>query len=369
MAVELGDLRNTVTTGKGQSNKGAEGQSENAWKFPCAPLFLCSLAPCGGHSVKRGPGVVRAVLAAALLVISGCRTADQQPPVQVVRMATILGRIMTPLAAALTKVLPERYPARIEVQKITNSGDYARLIETGQIELAMIQTDLAYFAYTQGLGDSPQPMRRLRGVAVLYTTPLRLLATKSSKIRNVMDIRGKRVFAGMPGSPTEFTVKMTLQALGLTFNDFEIKRMPDTDLVPALKGGRIDALFYRGNDPYPLIQQIIDLRNVSFVSMSRDQVETNRAHHPFLRSISVPAGMYGEHPEIATVGGDMLLVCRADLPDELVYWITRTLFDSLPELADSLPALRQIDPERVQASPVPLHGGATRFYRERELFP
>ena len=63
------------------------------------------------------------------------------------------------------------------------------------------------------------------------------------------------------------------------------------------------------------------------------------------------------------------LACRDDLPDELVYWVTRTLFESLPELAGSLPALRQIDPERVQASPVPLHAGAARFYRERELFP
>ena len=65
----------------------------------------------------------------------------------------------------------------------------------------------------------------------------------------------------------------------------------------------------------------------------------------------------------------MLLACRDDLPEELVYWITRTLFESLPGLADSLNSLRQIDLEGVQASPIPLHAGAMRFYRERELFP
>ena len=78
--------------------------------------------------------------------------------------------------------------------------------------------------------------------------------------------------------------------------------------------------------------------------------------------------MYGDHPDIETVGTDMLLACRDDLPEELVYWITRTLFDSLPALADSFPQLRQIDLEHVQASPIPLHPGAARFYRERELF-
>jgi uncharacterized protein len=310
-----------------------------------------------------------AVFGLALLNISGCRAAEKKADVPVVRMATILGRIMNPLSANLSKVLPEHFPARLEVLKISTSGDYPRLIETGQIEMAMIQTDLAYVAYTQGLGHSPHPMRKLRGVAVLYTTPLHLLATESSHIRNVMDLRGKRVFAGAAGSPTEFTAKMSLQGLGLSLSDIQIKRMPDAELAQSLRAGELDAVFYRGNDPYPAIQDMMRVPGMSFVSMSRNQIETIRAHHPFLQSTSIPAGMYGSHPEIETVGGDMLLACRSDLPDDLVYWVTRTLFESLPELANSLPSLRRLDPEHVQASPVPLHAGAARFYRERELFP
>ena len=63
-----------------------------------------------------------------------------------------------------------------------------------------------------------------------------------------------------------------------------------------------------------------------------------------------------------------MMICREDLPEELVYWITRTLFESLPELVRSLQSLRQVDLEQVHASPIPLHPGAARFYRERELF-
>src|SRR5262249_22850215 len=140
-------------------------------------------------------------------------------------------------------VLPEHFPARFEVQTIRNSGEYPRLLETGQIELAMVQTDLAYMAYTQGLGSSPQPMRKLRGVAVLYTTPLHLLVRESSGIRNIGDVRGKRVFLGAEGSPTEFTVRTTLEALGLKLSDVQIKRLPDTELVANLKSGAIDAVF------------------------------------------------------------------------------------------------------------------------------
>ena len=312
---------------------------------------------------------LRATLALVLLSTGACRAPEEKETVQVVRMATILGRVMNPLSAALAKALPRNFPARFEVQRINNSGEYPRLIETGQIELAMIQTDLAYVAYTQGFGDSPRPMRNLRGVAVLYTTPLHLMATASSGIRNVMDLRGKRVFVGAGGSSTEFTARTSLQGLGLSFNDMQIQRMPDNDLVGSLQSGKLDAVFYRGNDPYPIIQEMMDVPNVAFIPISHSQIEAIRSRHLFLRSTSIPAGMYGNHAEIETVGGDMLLVCQAGLPDELAYWVTRTLFESLPELANSLPALRRIDPEHVQAAPIPLHRGAARFYRERELFP
>jgi TRAP transporter TAXI family solute receptor len=211
-------------------------------------------------------------------------------------------------------------------------------------------------------------MRKMRGVGVLYTTPLHLIATASSHIRTIRDLRGKRVFAGAPGSQTEFMASSVLQALGLSFNDVQLRRMADSDLVRSLQAGELDAVLYRGNDPYPLIQEMLRVPGVELVSFPRSEVETIRAQRPFLHSTSIAAGMYGNQ-EIETVGGDMLLVCRADLPDELVYWVTRTLFELLPELADGLPALRRIDPEHIQASPLPLHAGAARFYRERELFP
>jgi TRAP transporter TAXI family solute receptor len=312
---------------------------------------------------------VKPLVAIALLLAGGCRAPEEKPQIRVVRMATILGRVMSPLSAALAKALPEQFAVQFEVQRINNSGDYPRLIDAGDVELAMIQTDLAYVAYTQGLGPQPQPMRKLRGVAVLYTTPLHVLATASSDVRSVADLRGRRVFVGAEGSPTEFTAKMSLEALGISLDQLQLRRMADSELVESLKTGALDAVFYRGNDPYPAIQEMMHVPGVSFIPMQRAQIEAIRAHHPFLRSTSIPAGMYGDHAEIETVGGEMLLACRADLPEELVYWVTRTLFETLPELGNSLPALRRIDPEHIQSSPIPLHRGAARFYRERELFP
>ena len=295
--------------------------------------------------------------------------AEKTAPAPVVRMATVLGRIMTPFSEALEKVLPDHFPARLEIQRTATSEDYVDLIEAGRIELAMIPTDVAYLAYTHGVGNSGHPQQKLRGVAVLYTTPIRLLATKASGIRDIMDLRGKRVFVGTGHNPAEYTVKMILEGVGLSLSQIAARAMPNDAVAAALRSGELDAVFARGNDPSPTIREMMNVRGVSFVPISQGQIERIRSHHPFLHSTSIPAGIYGDHPEIDTVGADMLLACRNDLPEELVYWITRTLFESLPALADSLPSLRQIDLDHVQASPIPLHPGAARFYRGRELFP
>ncbi|PYS19243.1 MAG: hypothetical protein DMG11_31915 [Acidobacteria bacterium] len=307
--------------------------------------------------------------AMVFIALAGCRApVEKRDTVPVVRIATVLGRITNPLAEALNKVLPDHFPARVEVQKTDLTGDYVRLIAEGNAELAMIQTDVAYAAYTQSTGDSPSPRRRLRGVAVLYTTPLHLIALQSSRIRNLMDLRGKRVVVVTIGSPTEFTARMTLEGVGLSVADVHPRQMPLEEAIRALRAGEVDAVFGRGNDPSPSIRQIMSVPGMTFIPIGRGQIDKIRAYHPFLHSTSIPAGIYGNHPEIETVGVEMLLACRDDLPVDLVYWITRTLFESLPVLADSFPPLRQIDLEHVQASPIPLHSGAARFYRERELF-
>jgi uncharacterized protein len=71
---------------------------------------------------------------------------------------------------------------------------------------------------------------------------------------------------------------------------------------------------------------------------------------------------------VLTVGTDVLLVARRDLPDDLVYTLTKALFNSTDALSRSHPSARYIDPERGPDAPIPVHRGAARYYRERELF-
>jgi TRAP transporter TAXI family solute receptor len=93
-----------------------------------------------------------------------------------------------------------------------------------------------------------------------------------------------------------------------------------------------------------------------------------RGPYPFLQPLVVPRGTYpGQDEAIDTVGVSSLLVCRRDVDEQFAYRLTRELFEALPEFSRTHPTARLIDPGQAPATPIPLHPGAARYYREREI--
>jgi hypothetical protein len=91
-----------------------------------------------------------------------------------------------------------------------------------------------------------------------------------------------------------------------------------------------------------------------------------RSQYPFLRPITIPAGVYGKE-KIPTLGSNWLLACRDDLSEDIVYRMLGVFINSIEELAKAQPALLTVTPQDFALTPIPLHPGAARFYREMEL--
>lgn len=97
-------------------------------------------------------------------------------------------------------------------------------------------------------------------------------------------------------------------------------------------------------------------------------VERARENHPFFLPLTIPPRTYSsQQTPIETVGVDNVLLCRADLDEELVYRLTKAFFEALPDLAATHPSAGLIDADLAPATAIPLHAGAARYYREREL--
>jgi uncharacterized protein len=144
--------------------------------------------------------------------------------------------------------------------------------------------------------------------------------------------------------------------------------LPSSDAADQVAAGQLDALFVNASYPFDRIEPAMK-RGARLVPISGRPVDELINRYPFLRAVTIPAGTYpGQTAPVATVGVNVVLVCAADLSEPLVYDLTRSFFDALPLLAEAQPSLRLMDPEQAPATPIPLHDGAARYYRESELF-
>jgi TRAP transporter TAXI family solute receptor len=117
-----------------------------------------------------------------------------------------------------------------------------------------------------------------------------------------------------------------------------------------------------------VIAELLSTGDAAIVPMDPRHIGAIQERHHYLKSTMIGRDTYrGMDNDLLTVGMDVLLLCRADLPEPLVYDLAKTLFDSIPQLAAAHGAASNIDPDRGPTATLPLHPGAARYYREREI--
>jgi TRAP transporter TAXI family solute receptor len=173
-------------------------------------------------------------------------------------------------------------------------------------------------------------------------------------IRNVTDLRGRRVGIGGPGSGTAVTARIVLQAFGVTAFRAEPTRL--SEAPSRLVDGTLDAFFIVGSTS--IVRKLTDdgARVLPLIGAPIDRIQRE---YPFLRPMMIPAGVSAKGA-LPTIGLDSLIVCRSDLPEDVVYNFTKALFEAIPAFASTLEVLQFMDVEEAPATYVPLHQGASR---------
>jgi TRAP transporter TAXI family solute receptor len=312
-------------------------------------------------------------LLSASLVLDGCRknayTSDAAAAVstRTLRLTTgTPGAGFHPLGEALGRAYHDAFPSlKFEVIESPGSVHNVEAIERGEADVGFAFADVAYVAFVGGTGDAP--FSRLRGMAVLQLNPLHLVVRADSPIRDVAALRGRTVGVGPPGSGTALTAGLVLRAFGIDPQAVHTELLPFNDASARLTHGELDAMFV--NASYPAESVSIAARaGARLLAIEGAAVDRLRHDYPFLRPTAIPARTYASHSApVHTIGVDNLLVCRSDLDEELVYQLTKTFFTALPTIASQQSSLRSMDFAQVPATPIPLHEGAARYYREREL--
>ncbi len=272
-----------------------------------------------------------------------------------------------PLGGALAEIFNQHVPGvNASVQATGASVANVNLLVQRQAELALIQNDIAFYAANGTEMFQGRKVDGLRGIATLYPEVIQLVASRDSGIRSLDDLRGKRVAVGDIGSGTEANARQILEAAGLTYRDIAARHLSFAEAAANLRDGHIDAAFVTAGIPTAAIQDIAVQRDVVIVPISGDLVRRLAERYPFYTQVTIPAGTYrGQDQAVVTVAVKAMLVARTDLPEQLVYQLTRAMFGNLPRLAQAHARGADVKLETArEGMSIPLHPGAERYYRE-----
>lgn len=307
-------------------------------------------------------------VAAAACAIACAAPAPVPPATRIVMSIPFAGNAWESIGRALGAEYNTRIPGlSADVVLAESLESQVDAMEEGKVDLALEDAETAYLAYSRGTERTVTPHQHLRAVGVMFSIAVQVAVPASTGIERIDQLRGKRVDVGAPGGAVERASRIIFESHGVGFDEMT-PFYGGVNTLDRFKDGDLDARVFYSAFKHPVIASISREVDVRVLPIKRRALGAIQERHHFLKTTTIPAGTYPhQRADVQTVGMDVLLLCRRDLPDALVYDLTRALFDAVPTLEQAHEAASAIDVERGPTASIPLHPGAARYYREREI--
>ena len=257
----------------------------------------------------------------------------------------------------------------VSPQGTKGTQENIRKLDAGEIEFGMANAAISYFA-NKGEDGWEKPYE-IRAVATLAPNVGIFVTTKNSGIKTIADLKGKRVVVGPSGAGFEYFLRPLLEAHGVSYDDFD--DLPGNYFAAGdmIADGKADAAFMGGATPIPAVTQLCSTQDVEFIKFDADAPEKLKKY-PFYFTLPVKAGAYSDLDEdlVGINVGNMHLITHANVDEDLVYNLTKILYENRAEVAEQHPAGKALNPKNVILNTgIPFHPGAIKFYKEAGIWP
>lgn len=272
-----------------------------------------------------------------------------------------------PLGVAIGKIFSDKMPnVKTQVQATKASVENLVLLQQGRGELAFTLGDSLKAAWE---GDEEAGFKskldKLRVIGAIYPNYIQIVATADSGIKTLADLKGKSLSVGAPKSGTELNSRAILSAAGLSYKDLgKVEYLPFAESVDLMKNRQLNATLQSAGLGVASLKDLSNSSEIVVVAVPKETVE--KIGPPFV-AVTIPANTYkGQDKDVPTAAVVNYLVTSSAVSDEVAYQMTKLVFDSLPELVNAHAAGKEIKVETAAAnSPVPLHPGAIRYFKEK----
>ncbi len=277
------------------------------------------------------------------------------------------------VGGALAGVLNENQAGNnweVTSEATKGSKENIRRLDSGELDIALSNAAVTYFAARGEAGW--EKAYDVRAVATLAPNVAMFVTRADSGVRTIADLKGKRVVVGPAGAGFENFVQPLLEVHGVTYDDFTPLNNTQTGAVDMLADGSAAAAFIGGAVPTASIVQAASSQDIYLVPYDDEAKVKALENYPFFFEHTIPAETYrGQNePYHGLNVGSMHLITDAQVDEDLVYRITKTIYENRESVAAKHPAGRAINPNNViRDTGVEFHPGAVRFYREIGIWP
>lgn len=324
--------------------------------------------------------LLRMSLLGFIFSLSGCssptgsfqHTASSDTSAEKLNILTIgtadSGGTMYPVGSAIAEVISS-HDNHIKVNLSASGGSFDNVkgIAGGQTDFGLVSGDVAYAAYTGTSDFKEHPVTELRAIGAIYSSISNWMAPTDKNVSYVHDLAGLRIAIGPKGSTTEYSARIALDASGITSDNSALVNYGIGSGSENVLNGQLDAIHGFAGIPIGGLTELAESTPCRLLLYTPEELSEILKSNSFYYKTVIPAETYpGQTKEVETFGIKCLLCVNESMDEELVYTLTKILYESIPRLTKSHPSLAALDEKGYicQNLPIPLHNGAKRYYTE-----
>jgi len=322
-------------------------------------VLVMILAACGGDSSKETTGSTDKEKDT-----SGTEAEKAEKPEFISILTGGTGGTYYPLGGAFANIVSEETGIETNAETSGASAENMATLKDGDAEIAFSQTDIAAYAVEGTMMFDGAVVDNVQAIGTLYPETIQIVTTEKSGIKSVEDLKGKKVSVGAPGSGTVLNAEQILEMYGLTFDDIDKKDLSFDESTAGIQDGTIDAAFVTAGTPTGAVEALSATEDIVIVPVEQDKIDALIKKYPYYVQDEVPKGIYGLAEAVPTVAVQAMLVVRDDLSEEVVYDITKAIFENLDQVSHAKAELIKAE-NALNGVVIDVHPGAQKYYDEK----
>lgn len=316
--------------------------------------------------------------AAALGVSASVAIAQEGDGAQYIMATATTGGTYYPVGVALSTLVKVKLEptSGISISAISSagSGENLKLMDEDQAQFAILQGLYGAYAWN-GTGPVPKAYKNLRSVSMLWQNVEHFVVTddtvESGTIEDMTNLYGETFSIGARNSGTEGSGRYILGQLGIDAEEMDIAYLGYGPSADALQNGNIEGMNIPAGAPASAVTRAYANAGdgITTLDFSEEQLAKVNSEFDLWTPYEIAPDTYPNQSEpIHTIAQPNILAVRADVPEDHVYRIVKTMYGNLPFLNNIHPATKAMALEKAIAGlPMPLHPGAARYFQEQGL--